>query len=239
MNIRVEQATYADVLPFREMYRHEANCQIIHDSSLARGFADAYLIFVDGRMEGYPGRLFEFHTFPSERANALEMFRELLAVSGAIEIEAQTNMPLAFAMLCECGSDITLESVLFHDAFTTNLANPGGVFRPRGPGDQFPDQSEPDGDWVIEVDDKIAANGGYLTHYNPPYGDIYMEAAEPFRRQGYGSYLVQEIKRVCYEAGKKPSARCNPANTASRKTLQRAGFAPVGHLLFGRVAAPQ
>jgi GNAT superfamily N-acetyltransferase len=33
-------------------------------------------------------------------------------------------------------------------------------------------------------------------HYNPPYGDVYMEVAEPFRRRGLGAYLVQELKRI-------------------------------------------
>ena len=72
-----------------------------------------------------------------------------------------------------------------------------------------------------------------LWHYNPPYGDIYMEVAEPFRRRGLGSYLVQEIKRACRERGGIPGARCNVNNAASRKTLQKAGFVPCGNILTG------
>jgi hypothetical protein len=30
----------------------------------------------------------------------------------------------------------------------------------------------------------IRGQGGILDHYNRPYGDIYMEVAEPFRRRG-------------------------------------------------------
>jgi len=70
----------------------------------------------------------------------------------------------------------------------------------------FPHQREPSGDWVIEVQGAVVATGGFLCHYNPPYGDIFMEVAEPARRLGFGSYLVQELKRVCYEAGKKPGS---------------------------------
>jgi len=58
-----------------------------------------------------------------------------------------------------------------------------------------------------------------------------MEVAKPARRQGFGSYLAQELKRVCYETGKKPAARCNPDNVGSRGTLQKAGFLPCGRLL--------
>ena len=62
-----------------------------------------------------------------------------------------------------------------------------------------------------------------------------MEVAEPYRRRGYGSYLVQELKRICYERGKKPAARCNVSNAASRRTLEKAGLLPCGHLLVGDV----
>lgn len=52
------------------------------------------------------------------------------------------------------------------------------------------------GEWMIESAGEIVATGGILFHYNPPYGDIYMEVAEPHRRLGCGSYLVQEPKRT-------------------------------------------
>ena len=89
---------------------------------------------------------------------------------------------------------------------------------------------------VLEIDGAVAAKGGILFHYNRPYGDIYREVAEPSRQRGLGSYLVQELKRVCYEKGSVPCARCNPENIASRKTLQKAGFAPCGHLLTGTLS---
>jgi GNAT superfamily N-acetyltransferase len=94
-----------------------------------------------------------------------------------------------------------------------------------------------DAKWVVEAEGKVAGAGDILFHYNRPYGDIYMKIAEPFRRRGLGSYLVQELKRVCYEGGNVPAARCNVKNAASRKTLQRAGFVPCGHILVGSVSA--
>lgn len=256
MDIQVARDEYRVVEPMRGLYRQEANCQIIHDSALARGIADPYLILVDGRVGGYggvwnkysPDRVMEFYTLPHLRAAALPMFRELLAVSGAKEIEAQTNMPLMLLMLLDCGTNIVSENILFADAVTTHLPNPGGVFRASTPADAPPPDPEvdvaprpprpPEGDWMIEAEDgSIVAAGGFLCHYNPPYGDVYMGVAESARRRGFGSYLVQEIKRVCLEAGKRPAARCNPTNVGSRKTLQKAGFLPCGRLLVGSVAA--
>ncbi len=93
------------------------------------------------------------------------------------------------------------------------------------------------GEWIIEAGGEVAATGGILFHYNVPYGDIYMEVAEPFRRRGYGSYLVQELKRTCYEMGRVPAARCNVSNVASRATLQKAGFLPCARILSGVISA--
>ena len=88
---------------------------------------------------------------------------------------------------------------------------------------------------LIESEGVAVATGGALFHYNPPYADLFMEVDEPYRRRGFGSYLVQELKRVCYEMGKKPAARCNAGNVASRQTLQKAGLLPCGRILLGEV----
>jgi GNAT superfamily N-acetyltransferase len=89
---------------------------------------------------------------------------------------------------------------------------------------------------VIEGEDPIAATGDILFHCNRPYVDIDMEMAEPFRKRGIRAYLVQELKRVCYGQGSAPAARGRPTNTASGKTLQKAGFVPCGHILSGSVS---
>jgi hypothetical protein len=247
MKIQVRRVEFADIQALRDLYRQEQNCQIIHDSILRRGLADPYLILVDERVGGYGGvwnkydigRLMEFYTLPQLRASALPMFRELLAASAATQIEAQTNCPLMLLMLYDCATNIVAENILFQDTFVTHLTCPGGNFRPRTPkndASMFPHRDEPIGEWVVESQGVAVATGGFLCHYNPPYGDIYMEVAEPARRQGFGSYLVQEVKRVCYEAGKRPAARCNPSNIASRRTLEKAGLLPCGRLLVGEVA---
>jgi hypothetical protein len=248
MNINVHRTELKNVEAMRGLYRQEANCQIVHDSFLARSLSDAYLILVNHRPGGYgavsntydKGRLNEFYTLPDVRAEALPMFRELLAVSQATQIEAQTNIPLMLMMLYDCGKNVIGEKILFHDAFTSHLACPSGsVFRramPRDSASMLP-QQEPMGDWVVEDHGTVVATGGFLCHYNPPYGDVFMEVSEAARRRGFGSYLVQELKRVCYEAGKKPAARCDPDNIASRRTLQKAGFLPCGRLLVGEVDA--
>ena len=246
MDIQIRRTDYQEVRPLHELYRREANCQIVHDSFLARGLADPYLILVNRRVAGYAGIgnkypkdcLTEFYTLPSMRSHALPVFREVLKVSQATHIEAQTNIPLMLLMLYDCAKNITGGPILFADAFTTNLTCPDVKFRRARPEDSISDpvQSPEAGeDWVLLANGGIVATGGFLCHYNPPYGDVFMEVVESQRQKGYGSFMVQELKRVCYEAGKKPAARCNPDNVASRRTLQKAGFLPCGRLLMGEV----
>jgi GNAT superfamily N-acetyltransferase len=236
MTIQVQRAEYSEVEPMRDLYRQEVDGQLIHDSALGRGIADAYLLLVDGAVAGYAGvwnkydphRIMEFYVLPQRRTLAQPMFRELVASSRATSMEAQTNSPLMLLMLYDHATAITAENYLFADAEVTHLPSPGGVFRQATPGDH-----EPGGEWVIDLDGTLVAAGGFLCHYNPPYGDIYMSVTEGFRRQGFGSFIVQELKRVCYEAGRKPSARCNAGNVWSRRTLEKAGFLPCGRLLTG------
>ena len=242
LNIEILQAEYRDIESMRELYRHEAHCQIVHDSALSRRIAHPYMIHLNGRIAGYAGvwnkyypkRIMEFYTLPHVRQYALPMFRKILTVSRATHIEAQTNIPLILNMLYDCGTNIIEEKILFEDGFTTKLNCPAGVLRQSKPGDH-----RGAGEWVVDVNGTIVGTGGVLYHYNPPYGDIYVEVSETERRKGFGSYLVQELKQIAYEAGKIPAARCDPSNVSSRLTLEKAGFLPCGYLLAGEVRNPE
>ena len=251
MKIDVSPVPLEDVLPLRELYRREMNCQIVHDSLPGRGFGDLLLIRLAGRVAGYGfvmgyrgeprDMVQEFYVLPAHRGSALPMFLRLVEASGARRVEAQSNDVLLALMLYDCATGITSDRVVFHDALTTGLSVPGAVFRATAEADRarvFEHRVEPVGEWLLEHGGVIVATGGIATHYNPPYGDLYTEVAEQFRRRGYGSYLVQELKRVCYEAGRDPAARCGVANAASRATLQKAGLLPCARLLSG-VLAPE
>jgi GNAT superfamily N-acetyltransferase len=223
------------------------DCQIVHDSFSRRGLSDPYVLTVDGRVAGYgsvsnkydKGAVDEFYLVPGRRADALPLFREFLAASQATQIRAQSNDRLLLLMLYDCAREIASDTILFEDAAITELPCPEGSMRKvtASDGEQIREQKlDADAEWMIESGGVAVATGGALFHYNPPYGDIYMAVAESHRRRGYGAYLVQELKRICYEIGKVPAARCNVSNTASRRTLQKAGFLPCARVLMGKIA---
>lgn len=239
-----------EVRSLRDLHRQEMDCQIVLDSWLGRGWTDSYLLRLDGRVAGYglvggvradpKDVIVEFYVLLPYRGAALPLFRRLAAVSHARSIEAQTNDRLLTLMLYDCATGIESNTILFHDALTTHLAIPGAAFRPATDADREHlehQKLDRDAGWVVEAGDTVVAAGGVLFHYNVPYGDIYMAVAEPHRRRGYGSYLVQEMKRACYEGGRVPAARCNVRNAASRATLQKAGLLPCARVLTGVLAA--
>jgi GNAT superfamily N-acetyltransferase len=239
------QATEIDAL--RQAYRAEAKCQIIYDSFLPRWLADAYALSVEGNVVGYgalanrfyPRHIVEFYLDPEYRIDALEFFRELLLVTRATHVRAQTNMPLPMRMLFDTTKNIAAEKVLFSEGpAPTQIPAPDGMkFRhiTEAEAEEFAKHQEVLTEWILEGKEGIVATGGYLTHYNPPYADIFMAVGDAGRRRGYGSYIVQELCRTVREAGKIPAARCDPEVTGSRRALERGGLVVCGHLAFGEV----
>jgi GNAT superfamily N-acetyltransferase len=226
------------------------NCQIIHDSIHSRsGWSKEFLFQANGIRLGYgslavggPWRekptIYEFFVLKPYRSQIFESFESLITSSKATSVETQSNDQLLTVMLHAYAKDVSSESILFHDQQMTSLGVPSAEFRPTRPEEieqVIQLQLDPEAKWLVLVEGNIAAAGDILFHYNRPYGDIYMRVAEAFRRRGIGSYLVQELKRVCYEGGSIPAARCNPDNLASRKTLLKAGFIPCGHILHGTI----
>jgi GNAT superfamily N-acetyltransferase len=228
-------------------------CQIVCDSFHGRpGWTQEYWLLLDDQRAGYGSvvlagpwegdpTMFEFYVLPTYRSRVFELFELLLAASRVRKIHAQSNDPLLTPMLHTYCGEVTSEAILFRDGRATSLAPPEGVFREATDSDATDATRRAGGlevstsEWLVECDGQIVGKGGILFHYNRPYGDIYMEVAEPCRRRGLGAYLVQELKRVCYEQGNVPAARCNRDNVASRRTLQKAGFVPCGHRLNGHV----
>jgi len=246
MTIDVSPVPLDDLLALRKLYRHEMNCQIIHDSLPGRGFGNTFQLRINGHLAGYgfvmgyqgePKDLIrEFYVLPAYRGAALKLFRRLIETSKATRIEVQTNDVLLTLMLYDLATKITSDRILFHDALTTSLSASGANFREVTELDKqriFEHKVEAAGDWLLECDGTIVATGGIATHYNPPYGDLYMEVADAYRRRGYGSYIIQELKRVCYETGRIPAARCDVSNAGSRSTLEKAGLLPCARVLTG------
>ena len=210
---------------------------LLRVGGVAAGFGSTA---VGGPWTGKP-TIFEFYVLPEHRGRAFNLFEALLAASDARFMTIQSNNLLLSVMLHTYAREISAAAIVFHDRLTTTLPALGAVLHCTMPEQDIRrciDHRDGGPEWKLDLDGATAATGGILFHYNRPYGDIYMDVAEPYRGRGLGSYLVQELKRLAYELGSIPAARCNPTNIASRKTLQKAGFVPCANILTGTIAPP-
>ena len=251
MNTSAVLAEPRQVETMRDLYRQEMNCQIVHDAIHRRkGWTLTYLFETNGEPVGFGSvavggpwkdkpTLFEFYVLPDHRACAFDLFEAFLATSGARLMEIQSNDALLAAMLHTYARDIASESIVFHDKVITSLTAKDAILKPVSSDAETHaaiDERQGGPQWTLQLDGQTVGKGGILFHYNVPYGDIYMEIAEPFRRRGLGSYFVQELKRAAYHLKAIPCARCNTTNVPSRRTLQKAGFVPFAHLLTATIA---
>jgi hypothetical protein len=246
MAIVVKKTDLETIQPLRALFLQEANFQIRYNACHERGWSDSYLLAIDDQAVGYGsinGReiqdrdtVFEFFVIPPFRKYAGELFRQLLDAAKPRFIECQSNNLLLSSLLFEFARSITADVVLFEDHRATDLAVPGAVVRPKRPGDAvFSHEVEPVGEYVVELAGEIVATGGFMLHYNHPFADLYMEVKEDCRRRGLGGFLLQEVKRECYLAGRVPAARCGIQNIASRAALSKAGLRVCGFMLTGEV----
>ncbi len=254
MPISIAVASNQDTLPLRVRYRAEAKEQIVHDSLHTRaGWTKSYLLQFGGRPAGFGSiaiggpwkdkpTVFEFYLLPEAHGHAFDFFEAFVAASGAQFFEVQTSDLLLAVMLHTFGSDLASEKIVFRDELTTSLPAQGTTLKRITSEEEsvccFQERAGKS-EWSLELNAKAVGSGALLFHYNSPYCDVAMEITEEYRRRGLGAYLVQELKRIAYEMGGIPAARCDPKNVASRKTLQKAGLVPFASIMVGKIVIAQ
>ena len=244
MTVNATKTNLQEILPLRNLFLQENNFQIRYNAQHERGWSDSYLITQHGEKIGYgsvsnldeKNSVFEFYIIPSFRNLAPPAFLKLVQTSNASFVVCQSNDLLLLSLLFQFGQNINADTVLLEEDFTSSICMDNVIFRKRNDKDIiFEHRAEPVGAYVLEVNNEVVATGGFLLHYNMPFADLYMEVKEDCRRKGLGSFLIQEIKKQCYLAGRVPAARTGLDNIASKATLIKAGFKVAGFMLLGHV----
>lgn len=245
MNLQATRTDLSGIRPLRTVFLREINAQVRYHACHERGWSNSYLLKVGDEEVGYGAvkgkdrladrdAVFEFFVLPPYRKLISPLFTSLLTASGAHFIECQSNDFLLSSMLYEFALDINADVMLFDDHIPTDYQVRDIIFRSRRKEDLiFEHEHEEPGEYVLEKNGEVVATGGFTTYYNPPFADLFMEVRQDNRRQGLGSYLIQELKKACYQAGRIPAARCAIRNEASRATLLKSGMKACGFMLSG------
>ncbi len=246
MNLHVQRTDHTTILPFRQLFLQENNFQIRYDACHERGWTDSYALYVEQVLVGYGAvkgqeisernTIFEFYVLPPYRHLESVLFKSLLDAANVPFIECQSNDVRLSSMLYEFAQGIRSEVILFADHFQTHFNQSDVLFRRTMEADYHTGYKAKNmGAYVLDAAGEIIATGGFLLHYNKPFADLYMDVKETHRQQGWGTFIVQELKKECYRNGRVPAARCNIQNQASKATLLKAGFKVVGYMLLGKV----
>jgi len=243
MEIKVIKCELEEIRRFRILFLNESNFQFIHNKCHLYGWADTYLFAADDIKIGYGAvwgkdkredrdAIFEFYVIKPYRKFSNAIFSEFLSACNAPFIECQTNDRLLSSMVFEHAQNINAEAILFKDHVQTGFAIPGVIFQKKASEEMVSDN---DRQYILEQNGEVVATGGLMLNYNMPYADIYMDVKENFRQHGYGSLIIQELKKEAYLMGRVPAARCNVKNHISKATILKTGFKICGYLLNGEI----
>ncbi len=239
MEFDIVKVQGVDIESHRRLFLAETKFQFIYNKCHDAGWVDVYLFKFNEISIGYGSvwgkdkrenraTICEFFLDQPFRKYARHIFDQFIKISCAGFVECQTNDTLLASMALESAKNINAEAILFETAFETAFTIPGAQFI----------KSLSSEDWnaySIQKDGEIVATGGFIWNYNFPYIDIYYEVKENFRNMGYGTLLMQELKREAYRLNRIPAARCNVKNQASKALLLKAGMRICGYIIIGEL----
>ena len=243
MNIKVIKTDLKEIHAFRILFLEENNFQFIYNKCHTYGWADTCVFILDDVKIGYGAvwgkdkredrdAIFEFYIVKPYRKFANAFFSKFHITSGATFIDCQSNDVLLSSLLFEHAENIHAEAILFEDDFQTDFTVPCLILEKKLNDKNTHNDAR---EYILKQNDMVVATGGLMLNYNMPYADLYYEVNENHRQKGFGSYMVQELKRETYLMGRVPAARCNIDNVISKATLLKAGFKVCGYRLNGEI----
>ncbi|GHO65197.1 hypothetical protein KSC_040890 [Ktedonobacter sp. SOSP1-52] len=192
--------------------------------------------------------LLRFYLIKEYQAQAQEIFQKIVSTYELQYAITSTIEPLYFALCLDFQKSITPQSYLFRDhkyikATDDLFAQP---FRKAEKSEFnalvsfYQENAEGPGEWIEpflhERLDREELFVGFSQHTliatgecipsqrQPPYADLGMVVAQPYRGRGLGRSVLLHLKEYCYEVGWKPICSCTVNNHASKKAIERAGF---------------
>ncbi|MGN6211271.1 GNAT family N-acetyltransferase [Parafilimonas sp.] len=242
MEINILKTDVQQIQLLRNLFLHENHFQFVYNKCHLYGWADTYSFIIDDVITGYGAvwgkdrredrdTIFEFYIIDTFRKYTNNIFGKFKDACGATFIQCQTNDALLSSLLYEHTANINAEAILFEDNFQTNFF----ILQLSLEKDKRENNNPNDCAYILKLQDETVATGGLMLNYNLPYADVYYEVKEDYRRKGFGSFMLQQLKKEAYKMQRVPAARCNIKNTISKSALLKAGFKICGFIVTGEI----
>jgi GNAT superfamily N-acetyltransferase len=263
--VEIVAAEREEVQRLRELFQREVNDIFLTERGFWWGWYEAHLIRCQGRAIGYGlvevetdyRQLMEFYLLPVYRPDARAVQEQVLRQLSVTHMQTDTRREFQTLLFYDFCEQITAHDLFFRDRFSTHCEFPGLTFRRAANGDSaalFPVLHGPGGApfemeseeelrewissglrWLLLDGAAVVGVGALFEDFNRPFAEVGMMVSPPFRRRGYGTFILQELKKECYRIGLTPASRCAWDNEASRRSHDRSGFLLSGRQLLGVV----
>jgi len=217
--------------------------------------ADFMELVVDGEAAGHlsltrKGCLVQFHVTAERRVEVEAIFGRVLDGGLVKDAVASTKDPAFLSLCLDRHKDLEIDCYLFKKAMKDRPAAAG----PRAPGFRLAGSAdiadirqrcEPafDGYYeeLVSMDGLFTANDErgllgigelrVLPSHGRRFADIGVQVAEGFRGEGIGTDIVRDLAEACAQRGLEPLCCCNASNAASKRIIEKAGFAAAHRLV--------
>jgi len=217
--------------------------------------ADFMEIVVDGETAGHlsvtrKGSLVQFHVATEWRIEADRIFGRMLDGGRMKDAFVSTKDPSFLSLCLDRQKGMSIDCYLFTRAARNRPLAEG----PRAPGfrlataediKEIRQRCEPAFDGYYE--ELVATQGLFvarddrgllgigelrvLPSHGARFADIGVHVAEGFRGAGIGTDIVRDLAVACAQRGLEPLCCCNASNSASKRVIEKAGFAAAHRLV--------
>jgi len=220
------------------------------------GNSDCYEIRYDDKMVGHfflkdPKTIVQFYISPKYSLHAQEIFSYIITSDIAEKAAVSTKEPDFMAICFDYQKSMSVNSYLFVDNekikyeldnfedVSFRLATESDVDTLKSQGGGAPEGYYEDliGNnqlFLACAGDCLLGRGEFriISTHGEKYVDMGVQVVEAYRGKGVATYIITQLKELCYSRQLIPMLGCDVSNIASKKAIENAGFIANHRILY-------
>ena len=209
--------------------------------------SEYFIIKVDSAMAGYicvgaDKTLYEFYLMKSALLLSQEIFKYLIDMKYITSAYCKSFDHLLLSLCFDFYKQAVCSAYMFRDdiGMKDSSRKNMDIFVRLAGKDDIGSIIEMSGDFFCGLEENISREEVFVFYADDVllgagsckkvwdgmnFYDIGMVVAEGHRNKGIGTFIISNLKEYCYNNGRIPVCGCSYKNHASKKTLEKAGFA--------------